>query len=100
MKQNRKLLTVCMVLLLAAMLQGCGDKPSETNQTGTKQTETKQAETTTAAENLLAGMAEFSTPDGSAFIHLNEKWTTEDLGLDTWLTAGNATGSEAVFMFQ
>ncbi len=101
LKRNKgKVITVCMIMLLAVMLQGCGDKSAETKQTETKQEETKQTETTTAAEDLLSGMAEFSTPDGSAFIYLNEKWTTEELGLDTWMTAGNATGSEAVFMFQ
>ncbi len=103
MKRKKcKFYAFCLILLLSiAMLQGCGDKSSETNQNQTKQEETKQKETTTA-EDLLADMKEFSNADKSAFIHLNNKWTADDLGAgaESFLSAGNSTGNESVYIFQ
>lgn len=70
-----------VMMLVLAMLQGCGGKPAST-------------------EELLADMQEFSTPDGSASIYLKKDWITEDVGSDTFITAGSKDGKEAVLLMQ
>ena len=85
MKQKRvsRMISLFMIMILAfTMLQGCGGGKVAT------------------AEELLAEMKEFSTPDGSATIYLNKEWITEDAGSDTFLTAGSKDGREAVLMMQ
>ena len=85
MKQKRvsRMISLFMIMILAfTMLQGCGGGKVAT------------------AEELLAEMKEFSTPDGSATIYLNKEWITEDAGSDTFLTAGSKDGREAVMLMQ
>lgn len=81
-KKTGRIISLFMVLVLAlTMLQGCGGKPATT-------------------EELLADMQEFATPDGSASIYLNKDWVTEDVGSETFITAGSKDGKEAVLLMQ
>lgn len=81
-KKTGRIISLFMVLVLAlTMLQGCGGKPATT-------------------EELLADMQEFATPDGSASIYLNKDWITEDVGSETFITAGSKDGKEAVLLMQ
>lgn len=81
-KKTGRIISFFMILVLAlTMLQGCGGKPATT-------------------EELLADMQEFATPDGSASIYLNKDWVTEDVGSETFITAGSKDGKEAVLLMQ
>ena len=81
-KKAGRIISFFMVMVLAlTMLQGCGGKPAST-------------------EELLADMQEFSTPDGSASIYLKKDWITEDVGSETFITAGSEDGREAVLLMQ
>lgn len=81
-KKTGRIVSLFMILVLAlTMLQGCGGKPATT-------------------EELLADMQEFATPDGSASIYLNKDWITEDVGSETFITAGSKDGKEAVLLMQ
>lgn len=82
-KKTGRIISFFMILVLAlTMLQGCGGgKPATT-------------------EELLADMQEFATPDGSASIYLNKDWITEDVGSETFITAGSKDGKEAVLLMQ
>lgn len=81
-KKAGRMVSLLIIMVLAlTMLQGCGGKPAST-------------------EELLANMQEFSTPDGSASIYLNKDWITEDVGSDTFITAGSKDGREAVLLMR
>lgn len=100
LKKNVKKTMACglIVMTAAASLYGCGggEKAGSAGAAGGAAAEA----TTEAAVDYLADMKEFSTPDGTAHIHLNKDWVTEDVGSDTFITAGSTDGSEAVLFMQ
>lgn len=82
MKSKRTTLTtvvLCLIVLLTAVLSGCGKKTEE---------------------DFLKDMVEFSTTDGSASIYLNKAWVVEDIGLDNCLCVGNTAGSQVALLMQ
>lgn len=79
-KNRHQALAFCLTALSAAViLQGCGAK---------------------SEEDYLSKMKEFSTPDQTAFIYLDQDWNEEDLQMDCWLGAGNKKGDKAVIVMQ
>lgn len=76
----KKAIIFCLVTVMGVlMLQGCGSATDE---------------------ELLSSMKEFTTADGSASIYLHEKWNVEDMGVDYWLCAANALGTQACVVMQ
>lgn len=81
-KCKKMLLCAGMAVALATSgVQGCGSK-------------------TVTQEEALAKMKEFTTPDGSVSIKLDESWATEDMGVDFWLGAQSSNGRYAVIVMQ
>ncbi len=82
-KKCKKLLLCAgaAVMLAGTVMQGCGGK-------------------TVTQEEALAKMKEFTTPDGSVSIKLDESWATEDMGVDFWLGAQSSSGRDAVIVMQ
>lgn len=79
-KWTKKIALCLTVILIFALVQGCG---------GAK-----------TAEERLADMQEFSTPDGSVSVYLDKNWETEDMQMDCWLYAGSKNGRECLFLMQ
>lgn len=78
---------LCVTVLAVSMTVGltaCGQKGA--------------ASATT--EEILADMKEYTAESGTVSIHLEDGWTTEDLGIDTWLGVQNKTGSHEVVVTQ
>lgn len=79
-KNRHQALVFCLTALsAAAILQGCGAK---------------------SQEDYLSKMKEFSTPDKTASIYLNQDWQEEDLQMDCWLGAGTKKGDKAAILMQ
>ncbi|MCI8659123.1 MAG: DUF1266 domain-containing protein [Lachnospiraceae bacterium] len=79
-KNWHRALVFCLTALTSAViLQGCGAK---------------------SQEDYLAKMKEFSTPDKTASIYLDQNWSEEDLQMDCWLGAGSKKGDKAVVLMQ
>ena len=75
-------LILCLIVFCAIpFLQGCGG--------GVK-----------TPEEYLSNMKEFSTPDKTASIYLNQEWSEEDLQMDCWLGAGTKKGDKAAILMQ
>lgn len=74
MKHLKKIILTGIAMALAVGMTGCGS-----------------AEVT---------MKEFTSKDETVSIMLNDKWTVEDMGMDNWLSAGNASGTEAAVVMQ
>lgn len=51
-------------------------------------------------EEILANMKEFTAESETVSIYLDQDWTTEDLGIDSWIGAGNSSGSDAAVVVQ
>ena len=82
-RNRRHGLFLCLAAIIAAtLLQGCGGKSPKT------------------PEEYLASMKEFSTPDKTASIYLDQEWNEEDLQMDCWLGAGNKKGDKAAILMQ
>lgn len=83
-KHRHPALLFCLTVLSSALLlQGCGGGSS-----------------VKSPEDYLAEMKEFSTPDGTATIYLDQDWNEEDLQMDCWLGAGSKKGDKAVVLMQ
>lgn len=67
------------IMVAAAIIQGCG---------------------ASTPEEHLASMKEFKTSEGSVSIQLDKNWTTQDVGMDSWLSAGSKRGDKAVVIMQ
>ena len=70
----KKLKVLVVVMMLAAMVIGCGGKETPTK--------------------------EFAAADGSCTIRLNEEWVEEDTGMDNWIAAFNGLGTEGAMVMQ
>ena len=70
----KKIKVLAVVLIIAAMVMGCGSKEIPTK--------------------------EFAAADGSCTICLNEKWIEEDTGMDNWIAAFNELGTEGAMVMQ
>lgn len=87
-KMKTRVTAICLAVTLAAVsLQACGIG-------GVK-----------SQEEILTGMQEFSTPDGSASVYLDKDWEIQDLGLeesgiDFWLCAASEDGNEIAVLMQ
>ena len=79
---------------MAVGVTGCG---KSANEAGTEET---AADAATAKENILADMKEFTSESGSVSIYLENDWTIEDLGIDTWLGVHSSNGKEEVVVTQ
>lgn len=51
-------------------------------------------------EDILANMKEYTSESGSVSICLDNTWTTQDLGNDTWLGAQSKSGGDEVVVSQ
>lgn len=51
-------------------------------------------------EEMLAGMKEYTAESESVSIYLDKDWSTEDLGMDTWIGAASSSGRDAVVVVQ
>lgn len=89
MRKNKsitKLLALSLSIVLGlGVLQGCGTEKTQ--------------------EDILAGMKEFVTPDGSASIYLDQDWEEEDLGvsqydIDYWMGAVSPKNDEIAILMQ
>ena len=79
--RHQALILCLIVFCTIPFLQGCGG--------GAK-----------TPEEYLAKMKEFSTPDKTASIYLDQEWSEEDLQMDCWLGAGSKKGDKAVVLMQ
>ncbi|MBQ8598133.1 MAG: hypothetical protein IJ409_10125 [Lachnospiraceae bacterium] len=70
----RKIKVLAVVMMIAAMIVGCGSKE--------------------------VPMKEFASNDGSCTIQLNEKWVVEETGMDNWIAAFNELGTEGAMVMQ
>lgn len=87
MKATKLRKAVCVTALAVSMTVGltaCGQKGA--------------AALTT--EEILADMKEYTAESGTVSIQLEDGWTTQDLGLDTWLGVQSKTGSHEVVVTQ
>ena len=87
MKGTRLRKGLCVTALAVSMTVGltaCGQKGA--------------ASATT--EEILADMKEYTAESGTVSIHLEDGWTTEDLGIDTWLGVQDKTGNHEVVVTQ
>jgi hypothetical protein len=82
-KFRHQALMLCLSLFCAIpLLQGCGGGAAKT------------------PEDYLSKMKEFSTPDKTASLYLDQEWGEEDLQMDNWLGAGSKKGDKAVVLMQ
>lgn len=51
-------------------------------------------------EEILADMKEFTSESETVSIYLDQDWTTEDLGIDSWIGAGSENGNDAAVVVQ
>ncbi len=109
MRKDHKKMIACIgmaVMLAASMLQGCGGKDEKTGESQVTAdipggaTEEAGGDKAPSNEDLLADMKEFATPDGTASIHLDSSWTTEDMGVEFWLGTQSKNGADAAILMQ
>ena len=73
-EKMRKSRILVAVMMIAAMLVGCGSKE--------------------------VVMTEFASADATCSIQLNEEWVTEETGMDNWIAAFNEAGTEGAMVIQ
>jgi len=73
-RYSKKLSVIAIVLMFASVIAGCGGKE--------------------------VVMKEFSSPDETVTISLNEEWNSEDMGVDGWIGASNKSGTDAAIVMQ
>lgn len=78
-KWKRGMCAGVMTMLMAVGVTGCKE-PTE--------------------EEMLAGMKEYTAESESVSIHLDKDWPTEDVGIETWISAESENGRDAVVVAQ
>lgn len=91
------LIAICSMLLL----QGCGGSGNSDNSGAGSSNNSDSSNSDKAPEDdYLSKMKEFTSPDKSVSIYLNQDWEEEDLQMDFWLGAGSKKGDKAVVITQ
>ncbi len=99
-KFRHRALIFCLVAVCSMLfLQGCGSKSTSSSSDGSSQNSGSK-EDKAPEEDYLSKMKEFTTPDKTVSIYLNQDWSEEDLQMDCWLGAGSKKGDKAVVVMQ